>query len=75
MATRSQQPNRQDIALSSLNAAVEAMNLAKELSSVTPAKAVFGTVSVILRMIRVGFLLVQCVGRLQDDMLPGHDDQ
>ena len=44
--------------LSSLNAAIEAMNLAKEVSSMTPAKAVFGSVSVLLTMIRVGSLLI-----------------
>ena len=43
-------------ALSALNTAIEAMNLAKEVSSVTPAKAVFGSVSVLLTMIRVRFL-------------------
>jgi len=50
---------RQDGALSSLNVAIEAINLAKEISSITPAKAVFGSVSVVLTMIRVGFLLVR----------------
>ena len=49
-------PQRQDNALSLLNVAIEAMNLVKEVSSVTPAKAVFGSVSVILTMIRVCFL-------------------
>lgn len=48
---------RRDNVLSSLNAAIETLNLAKEISSITPAKAVFGPVSVILTMIRVGFLL------------------
>jgi len=67
MATTSQRTNRRDIALSSLNAAVEALNIAKEAVSITPAKAVFGTVSVILKMIRVSFLLA-CVERLQDDI-------
>ena len=38
--------------------AIQAMNLAKEISSVTPAKAVFGSVSVLLTMIRVCFLPV-----------------
>ena len=46
----------QENTLSLLNAAIEAMNLAKELSSATPAKAVFGTVSVLLTMIKVHFL-------------------
>ena len=53
MDTSSRQQKRQDNTLSLLNAAIEAMNLAKELSSVTPAKAVFGTVGVLLTMIRV----------------------
>ena len=39
--------------LSLLNAAVEAMNLTKEVSSATPAEAVFASVSIILVMIRV----------------------
>ena len=53
METRSQQPKGRDGAISSLNAAIEAMNLAKEDSSITPAKAVFGSVSVLLTMIKV----------------------
>jgi hypothetical protein len=40
-----------------LNVAIEAMNLAKEVSSMTPAKPVFGSVSALLTMIRVCFLL------------------
>ena len=44
-----------DGAVSSLNMAIEAMNLAKEVSSITPAKAVFGTVSALLTMIRVSY--------------------
>ena len=47
---------RRDVILSSLNAAIETLNLAKEISSITPAKAVFGSVSVILTTIKVGFL-------------------
>ena len=53
MDAKSQRTKRQDNALSLLNAAIEAMNLAKELSSMTPAKAVFGSVSILLTMIRV----------------------
>ena len=56
MDTKSQR--RRDGALSLLNAAIEVMNLAKEVSSPTPAKAVFGSVSVILTIIRVGLLPV-----------------
>jgi len=56
MDTKSQQPKGRDSILSSLNVAIEAVNLAKEISSVTPAKAVFGSVGVLLTMIKVRFL-------------------
>jgi hypothetical protein len=57
MKTRSER--RRDGALTLLNATIEVMNLAKEASSPTPAKAVFGSVSIILTMIRVGLLPVR----------------
>lgn len=44
---------RQEKVISLLNMAIETMNLAKEVPSVTPVKAVFGSVSVLLIMIRV----------------------
>ena len=53
MAAKSQRPKGRDGALSSLNIAIDAVNLAKEISSITPAKAVFGSVSILLTMIRV----------------------
>jgi len=74
MATKPQRPKHRDVALSSLNAAVETLNLVKESASVTPAKAIFGTVSVVLTMIRVSFPLV-CIERLEDETDIGHDDQ
>ena len=43
----------QDNVLSSLNLAIEGLNLTKEILSITPAKTVCGSVSVILAMIRV----------------------
>ena len=46
--------------MSALNTAIEALNLAKELSSIAPAKALFGSVSTVLAIIRVSFLLVFC---------------
>jgi hypothetical protein len=49
----------QDDSLSSLNVAIGAMNIAKEITSITPAKAVFGSVSVVLTMIRVSPLRVR----------------
>ena len=45
MAPKSERPKRGDRALPLLNLAIEGLNLAKEISSATPAKAVFGTVS------------------------------
>jgi hypothetical protein len=74
MEAESQRPKGRDGAISALNAAIEALNLAKELSSITPAKAVFGSVSVILAMIRVslppGPLLIDCrLKCTQDEMI------
>ena len=56
MDANSQQQKRQENILSLLNVAIEAVNLAKEVTSATPAKAVFGSVSAILSMIRVCLL-------------------
>ena len=53
MSLKSQRPKGRDGALSLLNAAIEVLNLAKEASSITPAKAAFGLVSALLAMIRV----------------------
>ena len=56
MDANSKREKRQDGVISALNAAIQVMNLAKELASVTPAKAVFGSVSVLLEIIRVSVL-------------------
>ena len=74
MTPRSRRPERQDNVLSSLNVAIEALNLAKEVLSITPAKAVCGSVGVILTTIRVCFLLAR-VARLQADTRSGFDGQ
>jgi hypothetical protein len=60
METELRRPKGRESTISALNAAIEALNLAKEVSSITPAKAVFGSVSVILTTIRVSSLLVSC---------------
>jgi hypothetical protein len=52
-----QRQKRRDFILSSLNVAVEASNLAKEFCSITPARPVFGSFSVILTMIKVNLFL------------------
>ena len=56
METESQQPREREGTISALNGFIEVFNLAKEVSSNTPAKAVFGSVGVLLAMIRVGLL-------------------
>jgi hypothetical protein len=67
------QPKWHDNALSALNLTIEGLNLAKEISSVTPAKAVFGSVSVLLTMIMV--CLPLCEDESPIDLHPGVDDQ
>ena len=57
-----QQPKGRDGVISSLNLTIEVVNLAKEVASIPPAKIVFGAVSILLAMIRVGFPSA-CVGR------------
>jgi len=63
MEAESPRPKGREGAISALNVAIEVMDLAKEISSITPAKAVFGSVSIVLTMTRVSFLLI-CVDRL-----------
>ena len=49
----SRRQKRQDNVLSSLNVAIESLNLTKEILNITPAKAVCGSVNVVLVMIKV----------------------
>ena len=74
MAVEPQRPKTREGVISTLNAAIEAMNLANERTSITPAKAVFDSASVVLTMTRVCLLLV-CVVRLQTEIRPGLDDK
>ena len=53
MASNPQRPKHRDNVLSSLNLAIDALNIAKDILSGTPAKAVCGPVSVILGMVKV----------------------
>ena len=57
MTEKSQQPKDQGGALSALNMAIDGLNFAKEVADITPAKAAFGSVAILLTMIRVGSLL------------------
>jgi len=67
MATKSQLPKGRDGVLSSLNAAIDGLNVAKDTTNITPVNAVFGSASVLLVIIRVGFLPVH-VGRILTDV-------
>lgn len=58
MTSKSQQPTGRSGLLSSLNVAIEVMNAAEEIVSVTSAKAVFSSVCVLLTMIRVRFIFL-----------------
>ena len=70
MDTNPQRPKGRDGALSSLNVAIDAMNLAKDIVDIAPAKAAFGSVSALLTMIRVR-LFTSCDDGLQADTYPG----
>jgi len=74
MAAKPQQPKGRDGTISSLNVAIEVLNLAKEAASITPAKAAFGSVSILLTVIRVSlFLSYDRTFHVQ--MLSGFDGQ
>ena len=78
MATKTQRPQGQNDILSSLNMAIDALDLAKEATTVVSAKAAFTSASVLLTVIRVGLLPVH-VGRflatkyVQDSMVSKAD--
>ena len=57
MVATSQRQSRWEGIISLLNAAIEAVNLAKEASGITPAKIAFASAGVLLTMIKVCFLL------------------
>ena len=57
MEGKSQQPKERDGVISTLNGFIEVLNIAKEMASSTPAKAVFGPAVVILTLVRVSHLL------------------
>jgi len=57
MTAKSQRPKGRGGVLSSLNGAIQAVDLAKEDSKIAQAKTAFDSVSVLLAIIRVGFLL------------------
>jgi hypothetical protein len=58
MDASSQRPKGRDGAFSSLNVAIDAINLAKDIVDIAPAKAAFCSVCALLTMIRVRFFLL-----------------
>jgi len=58
MAARSQRPQGRGGVLSALNMTIDALNLAREVSSIAPAKRVFGSVNALLAVTRVCFTLL-----------------
>ena len=57
MAAKVQRPKGRKTALSLLNAAIEAVNVAKDAANATPAQVAFSAAVVLLTMIRVSSLL------------------
>ena len=57
MATGSKKPKGRDNTLSALTMAIEGLTLVKEVSTITPAKAAFCSVGIILTTIKVRFLV------------------
>lgn len=57
MESESKKPKGRNAAISALNGAIEAVNLAEKISTIVPAKTVFGSVGTLLMLIRVCFLL------------------
>ena len=55
MDASSQRPKGRDGILSTWNVAIDAVNLAKDVVGITPAKAAFGSVGALLTLIRVRF--------------------
>ena len=66
MEAKFKRPNGRDGALFSLNAAIDALDLARDAASVKPAKDVFGSTSTLLARIRVRFLRTRVRGLLTD---------
>lgn len=56
MESELKRPTGQEAAISALNPAAEATNLAEKISTITPAKTVFCSVSTILTLLGVCFL-------------------
>jgi len=56
MEAEAQQPKGREGTILVLNAAIESLKLKEDISNITPAKTVFGSVNTLLTTIRVCFL-------------------
>jgi len=74
MEVRARRPKDREGTLSKLNAAIEVVNLAEKISSITPAKAAFASVGLLLTMVKVCLLLFWNE-LLQAHTYPGLDGQ
>jgi len=74
MDVNAQWPKHRDDVLSTLNVIIEVLDLAKEMSGITPAKAAFGSVSAVLVVIRVLSLLFY-LDKFRAHMYVGLNDQ
>jgi hypothetical protein len=72
MDPNSQRRRGREGTLSSLNVAIDTINLAKDIVDIAPAKAAFGSVSALLTMIRVRLFLF-CDGELPIHVYTGLD--
>ena len=70
MNTKAQRPKERNGTISSLNVAIDTLNLARDISGIAPAQVAFGSVSTLLTMIRVRFALF-CTDKLLVDTYPG----
>ena len=66
MTDNSQPPKGRGRVISTLNIAIDSLNIAKEATSTTPINPVFGSVALLLTMIRVNSFL------FHDEMLQTH---
>jgi len=71
-AAKYQKPEGREGAIERLNTALDATSLAEKVSSIAPAKIVFGSVGILLAQIRVCFLLF-CNDPFQANTYPGLD--
>jgi hypothetical protein len=75
MASTSQWPKGRDGVLPTLDVFIQILNTAKDTCGIPPAQAAFGSASVFLALIRVGFLHPPCKGKPLTHVHIGHDGQ